>query len=110
MVADFEDFGGTAASIALQIERKLIALGIDWQDESALRLLAADAMQYDGSTSFPGLGHGGETQLARMELCGLIGLMNKTITEGANDDQHIHGSDAWKALAKALWSVKGNAT
>ncbi|HSD37375.1 MAG TPA: hypothetical protein VLC92_07680 [Rhodocyclaceae bacterium] len=108
-MADFEDFGATAASIALQIERKLIALGVDWHDESALKQLAADAMQYDSSKTFPGLENGGETQLARMELCGLIGLMNATIAEGANDDQRIHGSDAWKALAKALWSEKGNA-
>jgi len=109
-MADFEDFGGTAASIALQIERKLIALGIDWHDESALKILANEALQYDKSKSFPGLQDGGENQLAHMELCGLIALMNKTMTEGANDDRQIHGSDVWKALAKALWSEKGTAT
>jgi hypothetical protein len=108
-MADFEDFEGEAASIALEIERKLIALGIDWHDESALKLLANEALQYDCARSFPGLGHGGENQLARMELCGLIGLMNTTMTEGANDNKLLHGSEVWKALAKALWAVKGSA-
>ena len=109
-MADFEDFDATAASIGLQIERKLVALGIDWQDESALRTLAAEALQYDNTRSFPGLQKGGQDQLAYMELCGLIALMNKTMAEGADDDRHVHGGDVWKALAKALWLAKGAAT
>ena len=109
-MADFEDFHTTAADIVLQIERNMVALGIDWHDESALKKLATEALQYDKSKSFPGLQNGGEQQLAHMELCGLIALMNQTMAEGANDDRQVHGSEAWKALAKALWSEKGAAT
>jgi len=106
-VADFENYAGTAASIVLQIERKLVALNIDWHDESALKRLANEALQYDKSRTFPGLENGGAEQLAHMELCGLIALMNKTITEGADSGQDIHGNEIWKALAKALWAEKG---
>jgi hypothetical protein len=105
-MADFEHYAGTAANIALEIERKMAALNIDWHDEAAMKALANDALQYNKDQKFPGLGVAPTGQLAHMELCGLIALMNGTITEGALDGQAIHGSDAWKALAKALWSEK----
>jgi hypothetical protein len=94
-MADFENFAGTAADIALRIEQKLVALNIDWHDELALRTLANDALCYDKSRTFPGLDHGGVEKLAHMELCGLIALMNQTITEGENNGQEIHGNDVW---------------
>jgi hypothetical protein len=105
-MADFENYAGTAANIALQIERKLVVLNVDWHDEAALRRLAHEALQYDKNQKFPGFEHGGADQLAHMEICGLIALMNKTITEGAIDGQDIHGSEVWKALAKVLWAEK----
>lgn len=108
-VADFEHYTGTAANISLEIERKLVTLGIDWQDDAALRHLAGEALQYDKSRTFPGLHSAEPGELAHMELCGLIALMFGTITEGANDGQDIHGSDVWKALARALWAEKGAA-
>lgn len=106
---DFENYSGTAANIALQIERKLIALGIDWRDEAALKSLAKEALEYDKATTFPGLDGAGEEQLVRMELCGLIALMFHTMTEGATDGQYIHGTEVWKALGRAMWAVKGPA-
>jgi len=105
-MADVEHYVSTAANIALEIERKLATLNIDWHDDLAMRHLANEALQYDKSRRYPGLQHAPSGQLAHMELCGLIVLMNKTITEGALDGQAIHGSDAWKALAKALWAEK----
>ena len=108
-MADFEHYSSTANGIALEIERKLVALNIDWHDDSAMRQLASEALKYDKERKFPGLEKGGADQLAHMELCGLIALMHGTIAEGAIDGQDIHGSEAWKALARALWAVKGPA-
>lgn len=105
-MADFEHYSDTASRIALEIERKLVALNIDWHDDSAMQQLASEALEYDKSRKFPGLDKGSADQLAHMELCGLIGLMHDTIAEGAIDGQNIHGSEAWKALARALWTVK----
>ncbi|MDB5815591.1 MAG: hypothetical protein JWN23_2708 [Rhodocyclales bacterium] len=105
-MADFEHYVGTASNIALEIERKMATLNIDWHDEAAMRALANEALQYNKDQKFAGLGTAPAGQLARMELCGLIALMNTTIGEGALDGQAIHGSDAWKALARALWAEK----
>ncbi len=108
-MADFEHYSDTANRIALEIERKLVALNIDWHNDAAMMKLAAEALEYDKERKFPGLEKGGADQLAHMELCGLIALMHDTIAEGATDGQDIHGSDVWKALARALWSKKGPA-
>ena len=105
-MADFEHYSDTANRIALEVERKLVALNIDWHDDSAMQQLAAEALEYDKSRKFPGLEKSSAGQLAHMELCGLIALMHDTIAEGAIDGQEVHGSDAWKALARALWTVK----
>ncbi|MEC5385050.1 hypothetical protein VVD49_04905 [Uliginosibacterium sp. H3] len=108
-MADFEDHVGASAGISLEIERKLVALGVDWQDESALRQVAGEVLQYDASTTVEGVDKGGDRKLVFMELCGLIGLMNTTLAESATDGQQAHGRDSWKALAKALWAAKGSA-
>lgn len=112
-MADFEHFSETAANICRQIERKLIALNIDWHDESALRTLAEEALAAGKADRFVGLEQEGSAEiLARIELRGLVALMLRTMEEGAVDGQHIHGDESWKALARALWVAKegrGNA-
>lgn len=105
-MADFENHAAAAAGITAEIERKLVALSIDWRDGMAMRQLAREALTYDKSQTFPGIGIAPVGQLTRMELCGLIGLMLATMTEGAQKGEELHGSDAWKALARALWEEK----
>lgn len=103
-MADFENYEGTAANIALEIERKLIALGVDYRDTHALRGLAREAFEYEkGSrTGMPAMG----SEKSKVELYGLIGLMFTTMREGAQHGRQLHGSDAWKAMAKAMWAEK----
>ncbi len=105
-MADFEHHSGTASNISLEIERKLIALGLDWQDSAAMRSLAEEALGTETHAGFAGLHRAAPEDLARMQLFGLIGLMLRTMEESAVSGQEIHGGDAWKSLAKALWAVK----
>jgi hypothetical protein len=105
-MADFEHYHGTASNIALEIERKLIALGLDWQDSAAMYQLANEALASDSHASFAGLHTASPEDLARIQLFGLIGLMLRTMEEGADSGQEIHGSEVWKSLAKALWAAK----
>jgi hypothetical protein len=103
-MADFEHHGQTAAKIALEIERKLAILGLDWRDAATMRRLAREVMEPGKPTTFAGFEQGIPSQLAYMELQGLINLMLRTMEEGAEGGEVIHGSDAWKALARALWN------
>lgn len=102
-MADFEHHGQAAAKIALEIERKLAILGLDWRDAATMQSLAREVMEPGKRKTFTGFESGDSSQLAYMELRGLINLMLLTMEEGAEGGAHIHGSDVWKALAKALW-------
>ncbi|HEX5127317.1 MAG TPA: hypothetical protein VFW00_11300 [Rhodocyclaceae bacterium] len=101
-MTDFENYTGTASRVALEIERKLIALGIDWHDDLKLREFAREALSFDASH----IKQGDAKQAARIECYGLIGLMLKTMEESAENGYEVHGSDVWKALARALWLEK----
>ncbi|MFT3735190.1 MAG: hypothetical protein QM776_09215 [Rhodocyclaceae bacterium] len=99
-MADFEHHPETAMSIALEIERKLVILGLDWRDHATMRRVAQAVLAPPEARSAAGFD---QKSLAWQELQGLINLMLRTMEEGADSGLKIHGSDAWKALAKALW-------
>ncbi|MEC5398712.1 hypothetical protein [Uliginosibacterium sp. H1] len=105
-MAGFEDYGTTASQIAAEIERKLIALGVDWRDEGKLRELAREAFAYDASKGFPGAGSLDPQRRAKVELYGLVVLMMMTMEESANHGLEVRGNDAWRAIGKALWTEK----
>lgn len=103
---DLKYYDEEANGLALEIERKLVILGIDWHDESSMRALAQDVL---------GVNHGGRAigsgaEFSRDQTCeelyGLIGLMNKLMAEAAGKGVEIHGNEAWKAVARALWAEK----
>lgn len=97
-MAQFEDQQGDALQIAHEIARMLIALRIDWNDAKEMRTIAREALDYHAqgkpSSSLP---------RTKLELFGLIGLMLKTMEEGAEFHRLIHGNDVWKAMGRALW-------
>ena len=98
-MADFEDFEATAARIVREIEGKLVVLGIRSDDLGAIRTLAHAALTYHHTDSHTI----SETQRT---LYGLIALMFQTMAEGAQSGLHVHGSETWKTLARALWAEK----
>ncbi|WP_018604828.1 hypothetical protein [Uliginosibacterium gangwonense] len=104
-MAQFEDQQGDALQIAHEIGRMLIALRIDWNDAKEMRAIAREALAYHthGKPSAP-------LPRTKLELFGLIGLMLKTMEEGAEFHRLIHGNDVWKAMARALWEEKTGRT
>lgn len=102
-MSGFENFARQAAQIELEIERKGIALGIDWDDPVAVDTLAREALAYhshaqDTHASDP-------RQLARQELFGLAHLMLQVMEESAQEKIHTHGGPIWKILGRALWKT-----
>lgn len=105
-MAEFENHRDDALQISREIARILIALGIDWKDEAQMRALAKEALNYHKDRKNPHMHFNARADRSKLELFGLIGLMLRTMEEGADLGVHIHGSDVWKALAKALWEEK----
>jgi uncharacterized protein YuzE len=91
--------------IALEIERKGIILGIDWQNEAQVRALANEALTHlKDDTRLSQTNPLDFQARAKVELFGLTALMLKTMQQSANEGLVTHGNLAWKAFAKALWS------
>ncbi|KAF7598931.1 MAG: hypothetical protein CGU28_08670 [Candidatus Dactylopiibacterium carminicum] len=104
-MSQFEDQRREAEQISRQLAATLVAMGIDWNDERALRVLAREALAL-GEKGTVGLPSTTPVDLARIKFFGLVGLMLRTMEEGAQEGELIHGSDVWKAVAKALWAEK----
>ncbi|MBS1158315.1 MAG: hypothetical protein H6R15_734 [Proteobacteria bacterium] len=107
-MSGFENYARNTDEIELEIVRKGIALGIDWQDEVQVRALAREALSHVAAdlkiaVEAP-LDH---RALAKLELFGLAGIMLRTMEESAEQGIESHGGEAWKAFARALWAEAG---
>lgn len=101
-MSGFENFASEAAAIELELQRKGIALGIDWEDAAQMRTLARAALdckpaEIDCDIDAP-------LETARFELFGLAQLMLNVMQESAGENIHTHGGTVWKAFARALWA------
>lgn len=104
-MSELENQQDDAEQICAEIGRALVGLGIDWKDETALRLLAREALAFR-ATAAPVLAADDMEGHTRRRLFGLIALMFRTMEEGAEVNEHVHGNDVWKALARAMWAEK----
>jgi hypothetical protein len=102
-VPGFENYAEEASRIEHEIARYGIALGIDWNDEVAVRTLAREALAFRPSETTQ------ETPESRtkLELFGLAQLMLHTMTESAGENIATHGGPVWKAFGRALWLESG---
>jgi len=104
-MAGFENYAEEARRIEREIERHGAMLGIDWQDEAAVRTLAREALACHPGVE-PCISDTPEKR-AKIELFGLAQLMLTVMTESAAEDIETHGGPAWKAFARALWRESG---
>lgn len=109
-MAGFENYAQDTRDIELEIERKGVALGINWADEDEVRALAREALDFASAAEKDkelDSNHLDYARLAKLELFGLAGLMLRTMQESATSAGfESHGGDAWKAFARALWAEK----
>ena len=97
----FENYAQEARDVEREIVRCGIALGIDWDDVVAVRLLAREALACK-VTGDPALLE--RCGRAKLQLFGLAQLMLKVMQESAEERMHTHGGAVWKAFARGLWA------
>ncbi|HQW19978.1 MAG TPA: hypothetical protein PLI90_04815 [Rhodocyclaceae bacterium] len=99
----FENYVRETQQIELEIERKGVALGLDWDNELQIREIARKALagpQKEVSVAFHNLSW---NDRAMLELFALSQLMLTVMQESATEDMQTHGGKAWKSLGRALW-------
>lgn len=105
-MSQLEDQQGDALQISSELARCLVAMGVDWNNPVELRKLAREALHYKPDQIGKPLAATDFEAHARLKFYGLVALMFQTMEEGAQEGEHIHGTDLWKALARALWAEK----
>lgn len=96
-------FRAHTEEIGHQIASLGVGLGIDWEDEAAVRALAREAIDHARATvDSAGVRKEGQA-LLKAELFGLAALMLKNMEESAERGFLTHGGPSWKAFARALW-------
>ena len=101
---EFENYSAEAKQIEQEIMRKGVILGIDWNNEAAVKSLARQALARHDETLPLGVSLSSPEGMAKMELFGLAQLMMKVMKQSADDTMFTHGGPVWKAFAKALWA------
>ena len=99
----FENYSREAEEIEREIARKGLVLGIDWEDEIQVHLLAREALAYRDRGGPQERRAGDAKSLAKVEIFGLAQLMLTVMRQSADEDMQTHGGPVWKALARALW-------
>lgn len=105
-MSQLENQQADALQISNELARCLIAMGVDWNDPLELRALAREALSYKPGQIGQPLAVTDFEAHARIKFYGLVALMFQTMEEGAQEGEHVHGSELWKSLARALWAEK----
>jgi hypothetical protein len=104
-MAGFENYSQEIREIEQEIERKGIALGINWDDDAQVRSLAREALDHaTGDMKISATDPVDTRLMAKLDLFGLAGIMLRTMEESATVGVESHGGPAWKAFARALWA------
>lgn len=100
---EFENYAAEAALLETEIARKGIILGIDWDNEAQVRMLARQALACNEETFDQDCNSERSTGRARLVLFGLAQLMLKVMRQSAEDGMITHGGPVWKSFGRALW-------
>lgn len=99
----FENYAREAQEIEREIVRRGLVLGIDWEDEAQVSLLAREALACRDPEENPDCRPTDPQKLAKIELFGLAQLMLTVMRQSADENIGTHGGPVWKAFARALY-------
>jgi hypothetical protein len=104
----FENYIREAEEIEREIARRGLVLGIDWEDEVQVHLLAREALDYRDEDRVKFESRSKDARmLAKIEIFGLAQLMLYVMRQSADEGMFTHGGPVWKALGRALWQEAG---
>jgi hypothetical protein len=101
-MSGFENYDRETAELELELQRKGVALNIDWNNAAQVREIARAALHCKPATM--DCDHHDPEQMARFALYGIAQLMLRVMTESARDEIHSHGGPVWKTFARSLWA------
>lgn len=102
-MSQIENHWDKVTRIELEMKRHMIALGIDWHDDVAMRQLSAECTAFGPNQVKAAYASADRTQKTRAELFALASLMLRTMKNAAGENRDAHGGKVWKAFGKHLY-------
>jgi hypothetical protein len=92
------------ANIEIELQRYMMALGLDWHDEFAMSQLAAECKNFGPSNAKAAYASNDQFLITKAKLFGLVSMMLHTMESAAQDNRDVHGGEVWKAFGKYLYT------
>lgn len=102
-MSQIENHYDEVSRIETELQRHMIALGLDWHDELTMMQLAAECKAFKSANAQAALNSNDRTQKTKAELFGLASLMLRTMASAADSNREVHAGEVWKALGKHLY-------
>lgn len=103
-MSQIENHWDEVAQIETQIMRKMIALGLDWHDATAMKLLAGECKVFGPAEVQAAYASKDHSRITRAELFSLASIMMQTMENATLESREVHGGEVWKAFGKHLYS------
>lgn len=89
--------------IETELMRHMLALGLDWHNETAMAQLAAECKVFGPRNAQAAYASKDQRLITKAQLFGLVSTMIQTMESAARDSRDVHGGEVWKAFAKHLY-------
>ena len=103
-MSQLENHWDEVDQIETALMRKMIALGINWHDPTAMQQLAAECKVFGPAEAEAAYASKDQRQISRAELFSLASLMLQTMENASIESRLVHGGEVWKAFGKHLYT------
>ena len=103
-MSQIENHGAEVSHIEIELMRKMVALGLDWHDEAAMRKLASECKVFGPADVQAAYASHDRERITKAQLFALASLMLHTMENAALEGREVHGGEVWKAFGKHLYT------
>ncbi|MBI3902959.1 MAG: hypothetical protein HY306_08490 [Nitrosomonadales bacterium] len=103
-MSQIENHWTEVSQIEIELTRKMVALGLDWHDATAMQQLAAECKAFGPADAQAAYTSKDMQRITRAQLFALASLMLQTMGNAAEEDREVHGGEVWKAFGKYLYT------
>ena len=102
-MSQIENHWEEVAHIETELMRKLIVLGLDWNDNSTMTLLATECKNFGPAEAQAAYLSNDHRRIIKAEFFALASIMIRTMESAAKEERDVHGGVVWKAFGKHLY-------
>lgn len=102
-MSQIENHWDEVSQIETELMRHMIALGLDWHDETAMARLATECKTFGPANAQAAYASNDRQRKTKAELFALTSVMIRTMESAARDDRDVHAGEVWKAFGKYLY-------